>query len=109
MSSIDLHCIVVFLLKLCDIDQMYREKNSRSVIKTISWRVWATLTTIALVVTVGGPFKVALAVGALEVFSKMLLYFLHERIWDRISFGRVENSDKLNVSVQDTDVRGLCL
>ena len=69
---------------------MYIEKKRRSVLKTISWRIWATLTTAALVLLLVGEIKIALAVGGLEVIIKMALYFLHERWWNKIKFGKKE-------------------
>ena len=69
---------------------MYKETNTRSIVKTISWRILATLTTIALVYIFIGDVSVALSVGGIEVFLKMLIYFLHERGWDKIKFGRKE-------------------
>ena len=67
---------------------MFRESNERSVLKTISWRVLATLTTAALVYIFTGKLKIALYVGGIEAILKMLLYFLHERMWNRIHFGK---------------------
>ncbi len=69
---------------------MYKETNTRSIVKTISWRILATLTTIALVYIFIGDVSVALSVGGIEVILKMLIYFLHERGWDKIKFGRKE-------------------
>ena len=67
---------------------MFKETKSRSIIKTISWRVLATLTTIVLVYIFIGDTTIALSVGGIEVVLKMLIYFLHERAWDKIKFGR---------------------
>jgi len=69
---------------------MYKETKARSIVKTISWRVLATLTTIVLVYIFIGDVSIALSVGAIEVFLKMLVYFLHERLWDKIKFGKKE-------------------
>ena len=69
---------------------MYRESNRRSLLKTISWRFWATITTIALVFAFTGKYEVALAIGGIEVVLKMVLYFLHERAWDKTTFGKKE-------------------
>jgi adenylylsulfate kinase len=69
---------------------MFVEQKRRSVIKTLSWRVWATLTTIALVFLFVGEVKIALSIGAIEVLLKMILYFVHERFWNRIKFGKKE-------------------
>jgi adenylylsulfate kinase len=69
---------------------MQKELKSRSIIKTVSWRVWATMTTILLVYSFTGRFDLAFGIGGIEAVSKMFLYFLHERIWNRIKFGRYE-------------------
>jgi uncharacterized membrane protein len=59
----------------------------RHLAKTISWRVIGTIDTMVLGFFITGSFKMALTLGGLEVFTKMVLYFLHERIWYRIPFG----------------------
>jgi adenylylsulfate kinase len=69
---------------------MFKESKIRSIVKTISWRFLATATTFTLVYIFTGKLDVALSVGFLEVFLKMLIYFLHERVWDRLKFGRQE-------------------
>ena len=69
---------------------MFKETHSRSIAKTLSWRLWATLTTIALVFAFTGQAGIAFTIGGLEVILKMLLYFVHERAWDRIRFGKQE-------------------
>ncbi len=69
---------------------MYKESHTRSILKTISWRALATLTTIILVYIFIGDVTIALSVGGIEVILKMLVYFLHERVWDKIKFGRKE-------------------
>lgn len=69
---------------------MYKESHSRSIIKTISWRILATLTTMALVYIFIGDLTIALSVGGIEIVLKMLVYFIHERVWDKIKFGKKE-------------------
>ncbi len=69
---------------------MYKEKHSRTVLKTITWRFTATVTTVTLVWLFTGEVGAALAIGGIEVFLKMLFYYLHERAWDAINFGREE-------------------
>jgi len=75
---------------------MYHESSIRSVIKTISWRVWATLTTVVLVLLFTKKIDIALTVGIIEVFLKMIFYYLHERIWDRIDYGRIKEDNVLS-------------
>ncbi len=68
---------------------MFKESGKRSFVKMLSWRVWATLTTMILVYIFVGKIEVALTVGVLEVIAKMILYYVHERFWDRIKRGRL--------------------
>ena len=67
---------------------MYKETNLRSVLKTISWRFLATLTTFSLVWIFTGKIDTALTVGGLEVIIKMIIYFFHERGWNKVKWGR---------------------
>lgn len=57
----------------------------RHIAKTVSWRVLGTLDTIILSWVITGSWKVGLSIGGVEVITKMILYFLHERIWYRFS------------------------
>jgi len=59
----------------------------RHLAKTISWRIIGTIDTMVLGFFITGDLKMALTIGGLEVFTKMALYFLHERVWYKIPFG----------------------
>lgn len=59
-------------------------------LKALSWRTWATITTAIIVFIFTGEVALAITVGFLEVFAKMGLYFFHERLWHKISFGKKE-------------------
>ena len=72
------------LLKL----MIYRETKTRSFLKALSWRIWATLATIMLVFIFTGQLMLAAALGSVEVVLKLVLYFIHERTWDRVQVGR---------------------
>jgi len=69
---------------------MYKETTFRSIIKTITWRIWATAITILLVWLFTRKLELAFSIGGLEVTSKLIAYFIHERIWDKINIGRRE-------------------
>ncbi|NQZ02043.1 MAG: adenylyl-sulfate kinase [Bdellovibrionales bacterium] len=69
---------------------MFIETATRSVAKSLSWRVLATLTTFSLVYIFTGQIETAITVGGLEVFVKMAVYYLHERGWNKLNFGRKE-------------------
>ena len=69
---------------------MQYETKKRSILKAISWRTWATMTTAVLVFIFTGRFALAVTIGLLEVIAKMVLYFFHERLWQRIGYGKKE-------------------
>ncbi len=64
------------------------EEHKRSALKTISWRIIATSTTMFLVYIFTGQLELTAGVGIGDVVLKMVFYFLHERVWNRITFGR---------------------
>lgn len=64
------------------------EKPLRSVIKTISWRAIGTLDTILISWLITGHIALALSIGSIELVTKMVLYFFHERIWNKIKWGK---------------------
>ena len=60
----------------------------RHILKTITWRLVGTIDTIILSWLITGNLTIGLAIGGVEVLTKMLLYFLHERVWYKyIKFG----------------------
>ena len=60
----------------------------RHIAKTISWRIIGTLDTIILSGIITGSWKIGLAIGGVEVITKMVLYYFHERAWYKfIKFG----------------------
>ena len=66
---------------------MKRVTRLRSILKTISWRVIGTLDTMALGWIVTGNPVMGLKIGGLELFTKFILYYFHERIWLHSNFG----------------------
>lgn len=65
-----------------------REEHKRSALKAISWRIIATSTTMSLVYILTGQLELTAGVGIGELALKMIFYFLHERGWNRVTFGR---------------------
>jgi len=62
----------------------------RHLLKTITWRLVGTIDTIMLGWLVSGDPKIGLTIGSMELVTKMLLYYAHERVWYSLDFG-VEN------------------
>jgi adenylylsulfate kinase len=69
---------------------MFRETHARSIAKALSWRVLGTVATAALVFVFTKRLALSLAVGGLEFVSKIGLFWFHERVWDRLRFGKQE-------------------
>jgi len=66
------------------------DNHFRSVAKSDSWRLTGTIDTMIISFLITGKLKWALTIGVVELFTKMFLYYVHERIWNRISFGRAK-------------------
>lgn len=59
--------------------------KKRHILKTISWRIVGTLDTMILSAIITGSIELGLAIGGVEVITKMVLYYLHERTWYKYS------------------------
>jgi uncharacterized membrane protein len=64
------------------------ETHSRSIAKAVSYRLLGSIVTGGIVYFFSGDAKISAGVGAIDVVAKIGLYFLHERLWNYISFGR---------------------
>ena len=58
--------------------------KKKALMKTITWRITASITTLAIVRVVTGKWVIAGEVAVLEVGIKMFVYYLHERAWERV-------------------------
>ncbi|MFA7091705.1 MAG: DUF2061 domain-containing protein [Arcobacteraceae bacterium] len=70
-----------------------QDKPFRSVAKTISWRTLGTLDTIIISYFITGNLVMAASIGSIEVVTKMILYYFHERAWNKINIGRAKEPD----------------
>lgn len=68
------------------VDKIILKQNDArvSLIKTISWRVIGTIDTMVISYLLTGQLDIAMSLGGIEVVSKMILYYLHERTWVKI-------------------------
>jgi len=64
------------------------ETHFRSVIKAVSWRTGGTLVTIIITWTLSGSLDLAAKVGVMETVVKIGAFYLHERIWNWLDFGK---------------------
>ena len=69
---------------------MVKVSRGRSLAKTITWRILATVTTMSLVYIFTKEFTLAIVVGSWEVIAKIIIYYFHERAWAHIRWGITE-------------------
>jgi uncharacterized membrane protein len=65
------------------------DSHARSIIKGITWRITGTLDTMVMAFIVTGELTNAIKIGFTEVFTKIFLYYLHERVWNNVAYGRI--------------------
>jgi uncharacterized membrane protein len=64
------------------------EKHARTIFKTLSWRILASSTTLLLVYFFTENVVISAGVCIIEMMVKTLIYYVHERVWDKTNFGR---------------------
>ena len=69
--------------------EVKKESHVRSLLKTLTWRILATSTTVTIAYFVFGDIQNALKVGGIEFFAKMIIYYFHERAWQMAPRGTV--------------------
>ncbi len=79
-------------MKRTDTNRKSTEKGYRSLVKTISWRTLGTIDTIFISWLIVGDINFAVSIGGVELFTKMILYYFHERLWVRSKFGLVKET-----------------
>ena len=60
------------------------DSHLKSVVKGITWRIVGTLDTFVISTLVTGEIKIGASIALVEIFTKVFLYWLHERVWLRI-------------------------
>jgi len=74
---------------------MIEETKKRSIAKTISFRVIATIITFIFVLLFTEDFQIAFSVGLIDASTKMIIYYYHERWWDHVRWGYFENKKNI--------------
>lgn len=64
------------------------ETNSRSMVKALSWRIVGTLDTILISWIISGNVQIAFSIGSVELITKTFIYYFHERLWNKIKWGK---------------------
>ena len=64
------------------------DTKKRTMAKTITWRITASLTTFLIAWILTGDILVGASIGSIEAVSKIFLYYFHERIWNSINWAK---------------------
>ena len=64
-----------------------KETTTRSLAKTLTWRVIASVTTLSIGLVVTTVAK-SMVIAVAEFFTKPVIYFIHERIWEQVEWGK---------------------
>ena len=72
-------------------DSPYRESHVRSILKALSWRIVATLTTGIIAYFITGEIDTAVAIGSIEFVLKFGIYYVHERAWQLVPRGTIRH------------------
>jgi uncharacterized membrane protein len=64
-----------------------REPHSRSILKAVSWRITGTIDTFVISFIITGRVTIAGSIAAIELLTKIALYYGHERVWAAIRWG----------------------
>jgi uncharacterized membrane protein len=76
----------IFMMKVELLNSM-NETRKRSIAKSILWRIICIIVSIVTSFFLTGNFDVAVAIGTVYNAVTMVLYYFHERLWDRIGWG----------------------
>ena len=66
------------------------DQPKRSLVKTVSWRLTGSSATFLIAYVMTGDFAVAGVIGVTQMISNTVLYYFHERLWNRIKWGKTE-------------------
>ena len=64
------------------------EYKIRSILKTLTWRITASLDTFVIAWIITGDWKMGGSIAGIEVITKIFFYYFHERIWNKIKWGK---------------------
>ena len=65
--------------------------KKRSIAKSLTYRVLSVSLTFLISLTITGKLSWATAIAGAEALTKIALYYFHERIWSKVSWGKVKN------------------
>lgn len=69
------------------------ESHSRSIVKAVTWRTGGTVVTFAIAWILTGETTLSIGIGLLDSVVKIGAFYAHERIWNRLDFGKLRPPD----------------
>jgi uncharacterized membrane protein len=66
--------------------------HGRAIVKAVAWRFVGSLDTFILSLLVTGKLHYAVSIAGIEALTKILLFYLHERAWRLVRWGKVETA-----------------
>ena len=66
------------------------ESPSRSIVKAVTWRAGGTVVTFFIAWIITGEATLSVGIGLLDSLVKVGAFYLHERMWNRLRFGKLE-------------------
>ena len=69
-------------------EDLASEKPVRSIVKALSWRIVGTVDTLIVSYILTGKIALAASIASVDFLTKLVLYFFHERVWNKIKWGK---------------------
>jgi uncharacterized membrane protein len=83
--------------RVFDLDKTKTEDTKkRSISKAVTWSILGAFITIAIAYILTVPIKTAISIGIIEIFTRLIIYFLHERVWNKVIWGKEKKNKKGN-------------
>jgi uncharacterized membrane protein len=64
------------------------ESKRRSILKAVSWRIFASIDTFLIAWLISGSVSTSSWIAGIEAFTKVFLYYFHERLWNKVSWAK---------------------
>lgn len=66
------------------------ETSTRSIVKTVTWRLTGSGATFLISYIMTGNLSIAGTIAAIQITSNTVLYYIHERIWNKLKWGKLD-------------------
>ncbi len=73
------------------------DSQARSVVKTLTWRVTGSGATFLISWLISGSWTVAGSIAVIQLVANTILYYMHERAWNTVAWGRINTDVKRSI------------